>query len=186
VITLPHFLHGDADIIARLNSSSSLNPTEAAHGTYLSYQTKFGKPFTARKRLQLALALNNNRMFPGEVAPFTTPYGIGNSAPANPFQVSNISPYAKLVAQWDGPSSADPMTATSNQLYLPMLWVTEYKDISDSDASDFKKKIIDLIAAVHIAFAVMIAVGAALIILSTACLVKQRRDAKGYVGGTSV
>jgi len=185
-VSLPHFLNGDPDIANRLNTSSNIRPDVALHGTYLSYNTKFGAPFTARERLQLGVAINNNRLFGGESAPYTNPPSLVSLVPPFLPQVSNVSPYAKFVHPWNGPSGPDPMTASAYQLYVPLLWASKYKDISDSDASDYKKQIDDLIAATNTAFAVMVAVGAALVVLSSACLVKHRRDSKGYVGGTSV
>jgi len=124
-LSKPHFFSGDYDF-HHSQIDININPTLETHETFLDVEPLTGKVFSGRKRLQLGVALNSVRY---------QAYGI----------------YGRIVVNYAGYTEADntacnvlapgPSCGGGKNLYLPILWAVEGKDISTSDASSFTKNV---------------------------------------------
>jgi len=127
-LSKPHFLNGDPQFhMSQIDFGTDLAPNAEIHDTYLDVEPLTGRTFAARKRLQFGVYLNKVRI--GD-STFGSVYGpVVDRFPGNTGAEESITA---------SPKSA---TASQNNLYLPILWASEGKDIPDSDAASFEEKI---------------------------------------------
>jgi hypothetical protein len=123
-VSFPHFLHADRSFFVN-QLDINLNATVEKHGSYLSVDPLSGRTMTGRKRLQVGVFLSRRRISDSSF----------NGA------------YGKLINNYAGNSGAadnqitTPTGSCTNNLYIPIFWASEGKDISDDDANTFVSKI---------------------------------------------
>jgi hypothetical protein len=123
-LSKPHFFDGDVQF-HKNQLDIDLNPTSDIHDTYLDIEPLTGRTFAARKRLQLGVYLSRVRI--------------------NDNSFGGV--YGNLVAGYPGNSGAvEAITATANgkaenNLYIPIFWGSEGKDIDDDAAASFVSNI---------------------------------------------
>jgi len=134
-LSKPHYLNGD---VAFHQNQMDINiaPTSDAHETYLDVEPLTGRVFGGRKRLQLGVYLSSVRQisyaFGGVYGPIVFNYA-GNNATVE--STCNSGPGAATDCTFPAWGSG------SKNLYWPLLWAVEGKDISDDDASSFKTSV---------------------------------------------
>jgi len=130
-LSKPHYLDGDVTFHQN-QMDININPTVAAHDTYIDVEPLTGRVFAGRKRLQLGIYLSSVRQisygFNGIYGPIVDPYAGNNGTVESTCN--------------SGPGKATDCTfpawgSGSKNLYWPILWAVEGKDISDDDASSF-------------------------------------------------
>jgi len=131
-LSKPHYLDGDVNF-HKSQMDININPTVAAHQTYLDVEPLSGRVFAGRKRLQLGSYLSKVRTtsfaFGGIYGPIVSQYP-GNNATV---ESTCNSPAGAPATQCTYPAWG----SGGNNLYWPIAWAVEGKDISDSDASSF-------------------------------------------------
>jgi len=131
-LSKPHYLDGD---IAFHNSQMDINisPDKTLHDTYIDVEPLTGRVFAGRKRLQLGVYLSTVRQitygFQGIYAPIVTNYAGNNGTVESTCNSGTGAATDCTFPAWG---------SGANNLYWPMLWAVEGKDISDDDASSFK------------------------------------------------
>jgi len=134
-LSKPHFLDGDTSFHSS-QLDININPNVDIHDTYLDVEPLTGRVFAGRKRLQLGVYLSSVRQISYA---FNGIYGgiVYNYAGNNGTVESQCN---------SGPAPASDCTfpawgSSAKNLYWPMLWATEGKDVSDSDASSFTSSV---------------------------------------------
>lgn len=117
ILTFPHFLDADPDVINRL-CPACFNPNNADHQSYLFIEPITGLTMSVRKRLQAGFNLNG-----GKIADFPNLSGAIYS------RLSAYSPWANITWNYN----------KNYPLYIPYFWGSEGADVSDDDATTFKK-----------------------------------------------
>jgi len=128
-LSKPHFFEGDLDFHQNqivINAS----PNVDKHDTYIDVDPLTGRVFAGRKRLQLGLYLSKVRMisyaYGGIYGPIVERYA-GNSGTVEDTCLDGTDLLCTSSTYGSG----------AKNLYWPILWATEGKDISDDDASTF-------------------------------------------------
>jgi len=159
-LSKPHFMGGDIDLF-RQQLDIDINPDPAIHETYLDIEPLTGRTLAGRKRLQLGIYLSKQRF---------ADYLFGGV-------------YANVVYNFPGNSGAvedivsTPGGSGSNNLYLPILWAAEGKDIGDDDASSFVDKIYGTRKAFFVAQIVLVIVGGLMFFTFLILCIKARQGA---------
>jgi len=157
-ISKPHFL--DADLQLHHNQLTLLdidgnpsNPTAANHDTYLYVEPLSGRTFSGRKRIQLGFFLSETRFMQYT---FNGVYGmVVRGYPGNPDYVSGQG---------------------ANNLYFPMLWGSEGKDISDDDANTFVNGVYGTRKTFMITQVVLVIFGGILFFVALVLCIKARQS----------
>jgi hypothetical protein len=123
-VSFPHFYGADTQFFKN-QIDIDINPDPLIHGSYLAVEPLTGRTFTGRKRLQVGAFLSQRKIT----------------------DVKFNGIYSKLIANYTGNKGVDdnnidtPTGSCKNNLYIPIFWAGEGKDIADDDASDFVTKI---------------------------------------------
>jgi len=122
-VSFPHFFAADTAFFKN-QLDIDLAPDVLIHGSYLAVEPLSGRAFTGRKRLQLGAFLSGRKI--------------------TDMRFNGI--YSKLIANYPGnPGVADnnvvtPTGTCKNNLYIPIFWASEGKDISNDDSSSYVTK----------------------------------------------
>jgi len=133
MLTKPHFLGADASAQATV---TGLSPNANLHETYLQVDPITGITFSARKRLQVNAKLN-----PATWNYYKAAQNAGNKL--NPYSRDfTYEPYYQLftTASKDTINNSPTIGAAisaKSPTYVPLYWIEEAGDISDSDASAY-------------------------------------------------
>jgi hypothetical protein len=124
-VSFPHFYAAETAFFKN-QLDIDIAPDIALHGSYLAIEPLSGRAFSGRKRLQLGAFLSQRKITDARFN------GI----------------YSKLIANYPGNKGIDdnnitpnPVGNCKNNLYIPIFWASEGKDINDDDASSFVTKI---------------------------------------------
>lgn len=137
MLTKPHFLGADASAQATV---TGLSPNANLHETYLQVDPITGITFSARKRLQVNAKLN-----PATWNYYKAAQNAGNKY--NPYSATfTYEPYYQLftTASKDTINNSPTIGAAisaKSPTYVPLYWIEEAGDISDSDASAYVSSI---------------------------------------------
>jgi hypothetical protein len=141
-LSKPHFLGGDV-AFHKSQLDIDIAPDAEIHDTYLDIEPLSGRTFAGRKRLQLGIYLSSQRL---------ADYVFGGV-------------YANIVQLYPGNTGTIEADITSTagscsrNLYVPILWAAEGKDIGDDDAASFVDKIYGTRKAFFVTQIVLVIVG---------------------------
>jgi len=159
-LSKPHFFEGDTALF-QSQLDIDIAPNADFHDTYLDVEPLTGRTFSGRKRLQLGIFLSKQRFADYVFA------GV----------------YANIVAKFPGNTAAQDSTVTTaqgsgaNNLYLPILWAAEGKDISDDDAASFVDKIYGTRKVFFVTQIVLVIVGGLMFFTFLILCIKARQGA---------
>jgi hypothetical protein len=161
-ISKPHFLHGDPDFHGN-QLSIALDPNQADHDSYLDIEPLTGRTFAARKRLQLGVYLNRQRIGPVEFGGVYSPLVV--NYPGNNYTVENFPGF-----KWG-------TAGGQNNLYIPILWAAEGKDIGNDDASSFASNVYGTRKTFFVLQIVLVIVGGLMFFTFLILCIKARQSA---------
>jgi hypothetical protein len=159
-LSKPHFFEGDTALF-QSQLDIDIAPDATIHDTYLDVEPLSGRTFSGRKRLQLGVYLSKQRFAD--------------------FLFGGV--YANIVFRFPGNSGSTesvvstPLGSGANNLYLPILWAAEGKDINDDDAASFVEKIYGTRKAFFVAQIVLVIVGGLMFFTFLILCIKARQGA---------